>query len=69
MRPICRWPWKVEAAIQQIFAKSKAAGVRVGIVNPVTRIVELVQQGFDWISTGEIDAATLQRARSAKPRQ
>jgi 4-hydroxy-2-oxoheptanedioate aldolase len=59
----------VEAAIQQILAKSKAAGVRVGIVNPPGRVVERVEQGFHWISTGEIDARTLERARSVKAKQ
>jgi 4-hydroxy-2-oxoheptanedioate aldolase len=56
----------VEAAIRQILAKTKAAGVRCGIVNPPSKVVERVQQGFDWISTGELDDATLKKARSIR---
>jgi 4-hydroxy-2-oxoheptanedioate aldolase len=54
---------EVEAAIQLILAKSKAAGVKCGIVNPPPKVVERAEQGFAWISTGNIDDATLQRAR------
>ena len=59
---------EVEAAIQQILAKAKAAGVPCGIVNPVPKVIERVQQGFQWISTGDIDTQTLQRARSIRVR-
>jgi 4-hydroxy-2-oxoheptanedioate aldolase len=60
---------EVEAAIQLILTKSKAAGVKCGIVNPATKVVERAEQGFGWISTGDIDAATLQRARSVRVRR
>lgn len=57
---------EVEAVIQQILSKTKAAGVRCGIVNPVRKVVERVKQGFDWVSTGNIDDETLKQARSIK---
>jgi len=60
---------EVEAAIQLILAKSKAAGVKCGIVNPPPKVVERAEQGFGWISTGNIDAATLERARNIRVRQ
>jgi 4-hydroxy-2-oxoheptanedioate aldolase len=56
---------EVEAAIQQILAKSKKAGVACGIVSPATKLVERIQQGFSWISTGDVDRDTLRRARAS----
>lgn len=59
---------EVEAVIQQILRKSKNAGVACGIVSPAAKLVERIRQGFSWVSTGEVDAETLRRARAAGAR-
>src|SRR5262249_51096202 len=57
---------EVEAAVQEILAKAKGAGVPCGIVNPPGKVLERVRQGFHWISTGALDAETLKQARDIK---
>ena len=59
---------EVESAVQQVLAKAKRAGVPCGIVNPPSMALERARQGFQWISTGELDAATLRQVHSVRIR-
>ncbi|MBM3725984.1 MAG: aldolase [Acidobacteria bacterium] len=55
---------EVEAGIQQIFRKVKAAGISCGIVTAANRALERARQGFKWISVGgELDPAVIRQAR------
>ena len=59
---------EVESVVQEILAKSKKAGVPCGIVNPPARALERARQGFQWISTGDLDAETMRQVRAVRTR-